>query len=173
MKPAWNARQIALGAALLVTLAAVVWASQQDSDPAPAVVGARAASPVASTPSASPSPSVGGAPLENLRQPQKPQANAFAPRSFHVPPPAPKRVVAPAPPPPAPTAPPLPFTFVGMLKEAEGTVAFVARGEQLYSLRVGEVVDGSYRVEAIDAAGVTFLYLPLNETQRLKAGDPS
>jgi hypothetical protein len=169
VKPAWNRRQVALGAALVATLAAVLWASRLEPQ---AVVAARAPAANASAPAALPPP-VAGLRLEARRAPHRPQADAFAARSFYVPPPAPKRVAAPVAPPPPPSAPPLPFTYVGMLKEAGGTVAFVTRGEQLYTLRVGELVDASYRVEAIEVGGVTFRYLPLNETQTLKAGDAS
>jgi hypothetical protein len=115
--------------------------------------------------------------IEALRRSDEasPRANVFAPKSFYVPPPKPKKVAEPPPPPPPPPmAPPLPFTYMGMLRESsDSTVVFVVRGDRLHSVRVGDVIDGTYRVEDVGADQVTFVYLPLNQKQTLKTGGSS
>jgi len=83
------------------------------------------------------------------------------------PPPAPVVALPPPPPPPPPTAPPLPYSFVGMLEDKSRPQAFLARGEVLNIVKVGDVIDNSYRVEALSASQVVLTYLPLNQTQTL------
>ncbi len=98
--------------------------------------------------------------------------DAFSPTSWTPPPPpppppAPVVVAPPPPPPPPPTAPPLPYSFVGMLEDKSRPQAFLARGEVLNIVKVGDVIDNSYRVEALSASQVVLTYLPLNQTQTL------
>lgn len=185
MSALWNKRRIALAAILVLTLAAVVWANHMERMDAPApgsdvqealvsqwtgttsgaTAGTKSTSATATT------PALAVAHIVSLRQADEtpPSANVFAPKSFYVPVAAP-----PPPPPPPPTAPPLPFTYMGMLKEAGGsTVVFVVRGERLHSVRIGDVIDGTYRVEAVGPEEVTFVYLPMNEKQTLKIGGSS
>jgi hypothetical protein len=72
-----------------------------------------------------------------------------------------------APPPPSPpTAPPLPFSFVGLLEQKSGKpTAFLAKGEALVVAGVGDVIDGTYRVESLSPTGVVVTYLPLSQRQ--------
>ena len=70
-------------------------------------------------------------------------------------------------PPAAPSAPPLPFSYLGRYIDGEKTEIFIARGEEHYSVRKGETLDGQYKVEAISPAAVTFIYLPLGTRQKL------
>jgi hypothetical protein len=84
------------------------------------------------------------------------------------PPPAPK--AAPPPPPPPPTAPPLPFTFVGLLERgAARPAAFLAKGEALHVVGVGDVIDGAWRVESLAPHQIVVTYLPLGQRQTLTA----
>jgi hypothetical protein len=63
---------------------------------------------------------------------------------------------------------------MGMLREASGAaVVFITRGERMYSVRAGDVIDGTYRVEAVGAGEMTFVYLPMNEKQTLRIGESS
>ncbi|MNZ99389.1 hypothetical protein D3C78_1187100 [compost metagenome] len=90
-----------------------------------------------------------------------------------APPPAPAPVwtpPAPVAPPPA-TAPPLPFEFVGKLDDAQRLRVFLTRGEKIYTVTVGDVIDGTYRVERIKGDEMVLTYLPLNVTQTLSVGD--
>lgn len=192
MSALWTKRRIALAAALLLTLAAV-WASRMEYADAPAPTRIARDAPAArgtgtsgatadaiSTPAvvaesapAAAAPELAVARVATLRQAGEvspPRANVFASKSFYVPRPKPKRVTVVAPPPPPPVAPPLPFTYMGVLKEGGNTVVFVVSGERLHSVRVGDVIDGTYRVEAVNAEEVTFVYLPMNEKQTLRIG---
>jgi len=68
-------------------------------------------------------------------------------------------------------APPLPFTFVGMVER--GTLApqaYLAKGETLLIVGVGDVIDNkTYRVDALLPTAVTLTYLPLAKQQTLNA----
>jgi hypothetical protein len=96
----------------------------------------------------------------------------FAAKSWHVapapPPPAPP--LPPPPPPPAPGAPPLPFKFMGKFDDATSLKAFLQRDERVYTVGVGDVIDGTYRVASINAGQMTLIYLPLNIPQTLAVG---
>jgi hypothetical protein len=83
-----------------------------------------------------------------------------------APPPPPPPPVAP-PPPPKPVAPPLPFSFVGMVERgADRPQAYLAKGDALLVVAVGDVIDNNtYRVDALAATGVVLTYLPLNKQQ--------
>jgi hypothetical protein len=90
-----------------------------------------------------------------------------------APPPAPPPPPAPAPAPApaaAPTAPALPFQFFGKLDDGERLRVFLLRGERIHTVSVGDVIDGTYRVERIDGGQMTLIYLPLNISQTLSVG---
>ena len=77
----------------------------------------------------------------------------------------------PPPPPPAPpTAPPLPFRYLGRLDDAKTLTAFLQKSEQVYAVRPGEVIEGTYRVDTIQPGVITLTYLPLAIQQTLAAG---
>lgn len=86
----------------------------------------------------------------------------FPVRSFQPPPP-------PAPP-VQPTAPPLSFRHGGMYEDGGPPAALLAEGERLHIVRVGDMVDGRYRVSSVSRARVDLVYLPLNQTQSLASG---
>jgi hypothetical protein len=103
----------------------------------------------------------------------EPIKDAFAPRSWAPPQPEP----APFAPPPqaesapsATVAPPLPYQYLGQLSEQGRTLVFLARGETPVMGGVGEILDGTYRIERIAATAVEFTYLPLNTRQLLAVG---
>lgn len=123
--------------------------------PAAAVAGA-AAPPIAAVSEA--------APVARFDV-QTSAADLFAARSWQPPPP-------PAPPASraeAPKAPPLPFIYLGKVLEDGAVMAFVGQGARTHLLRRGDVV-ADYKVEQITPADITFVYLPLNEKQRLTFG---
>jgi hypothetical protein len=95
----------------------------------------------------------------------------FAPKGWlpPPPPPAPLGPAAAAPPPPPPTAPPVPFRFVGLIEERSAKpAAFIAKGEALYVVHVGDVVETNYRVESFNSAQVVVIYLPLQQRQTIE-----
>ena len=84
---------------------------------------------------------------------------------------------APAAPPPAaaaaprapaePVAPPLPYRVAGSIVREGVSNLLLARGDEVMPVEVGETLAGGYRVESIDATGITLLYLPLGVRERL------
>lgn len=76
-------------------------------------------------------------------------------------------VVVPEPPPQAPA---LPFRFLGRYIEDGQTVVFLQHNEQNFAAKIGEVLQQTYKVQAITASAMTFVYLPLNQTQNLDIG---
>lgn len=93
----------------------------------------------------------------------------FAIRVPKIPPP-PISTQAVVQPPAKPVAPPLPFKYLGLMADGGQLIVFVARGDELLSLKQGDVVANQYRVDAATEASVTFVYLPLNERQVLAFG---
>lgn len=98
--------------------------------------------------------------------------DAFAPHSWTPPP---KPVARPTPPPPPPAAPPPPpqppaltLVYLGQLEVAgEDTVYYLAQGERVFAVSVGDTINGLYRVLAPEGRALALLYLPLNIKQLL------
>jgi len=73
------------------------------------------------------------------------------------------------PPPSPPSAPPLPFTYFGRVAGPSGAGSvYIARGNDLLTVKAGEVIDGVYRVERITEEEIVFVYLPLDVRQALR-----
>lgn len=164
MKP--SIRSLVLGLALLAAIAAsVVGVSDEDAAPKTASVPRVPSATRAGLP---PRQAV-AAPVDAVpRRFGPPVANLFAVRA------APARPIQAAIPQPAastpqPVAPALPFLYQGKLLEQDRVTAFLSLGPRTYLLRKGDVV-ADYRVVDIHAAGMTFVYLPLNIEQRLSFG---
>ncbi len=97
--------------------------------------------------------------------------NAFATKSWYVPPPPPPPAPPPKPlPPPPPKAPPLPFTYLGKFQDAALPVIFLVRGDRVLTVRAGDVIEGTYRVDGIVGATLGLTYMPLNIKQTLDIG---
>lgn len=95
--------------------------------------------------------------------------NAFGSTSWYVPPPPPP---PPKPqPPPPPTAPPMPFSFLGQYEEAKGRVILLVKGDQVYTVKVGDVIENTYRLDRADHGTVDMTYLPLNIKQSINTGN--
>lgn len=100
------------------------------------------------------------------------EVKLFSAKSWYIPPPPPPPP-KPVPPPP-PTAPPLPFTYLGKyLSPDAGLVFFLAKGDRLYTVPAGEIIDGIYRVEGISGGLLGLTYLPLNIKQSINIGEAS
>jgi hypothetical protein len=98
-------------------------------------------------------------------------SNLFRAMSWYVPPPPPPPPPPPKPvPPPAPTAPPLPFSFLGRYEEGQTLIILLVRGERIYTVSEGEVIDNTYRVERLTGGQLELTYLPLNIKQTISAG---
>jgi hypothetical protein len=82
---------------------------------------------------------------------------------------APPAVVAPAPPKP----PPLPFGYGGSGRVNGKRVLFLERDNHSSLLvQVGDIVDGTYRVDALDPNRAVLRYLPMNIAQVMVFGSP-
>ena len=75
-------------------------------------------------------------------------------------------VVAPPPPPP-PSAPPLPFNYLGRMVDSPAETLYLRQGERTVIAKVGDVLDGVYRLETASESGLDFVYLPLDARQTL------
>lgn len=96
-------------------------------------------------------------------------ADVFGATSWYVPPPPPPPR-PPAPPPP-PTAPPLPFTYLGRYEDAPTKLTILVKGERMYTVSEGDVIENTYRVERVEPGLVELTYLPLNIKQSLRTGE--
>jgi hypothetical protein len=88
---------------------------------------------------------------------------ASDPFSVHSWMPASKPVAAPAP--AAPVAPPLPFRFAGQFYRDSGAEVYLGRGEEIFPVKEGDMLDGEYKVEAVTASEVRFLHVPSGTSQ--------
>ena len=169
---AFTRRRLVLGVVLCMTLAAALWVSQgEEAESAPD--SAAAARPGPAHPPSRREASADGTPpllLDRLarRAPAGPNQDAFAGRSWVAPPPP----VVEAPP-AAPSAPPLPFTYIGKMQEGETgpLTIYLVQGEQAYSVKKGDVIDKTYRVESMDTTHIVLTYLPLAVKQTLTFGN--
>ncbi|CAN5146454.1 hypothetical protein BH11PSE10_BH11PSE10_07440 [soil metagenome] len=167
-------RQWLLGAALVAALGATWWASQSgDDELVQPVAGSkrRAAAPAARA--------AREAPAEAAAAPTDWQAvqraawaavpdSQFAAWSPPPPPPAPRVVKAPPVAPPAPVAPPFPYQIIGSLRDQGGqTQAFLSGPSRSLNARVGDVIDGQWRVDQVSASGLALTWLPAQLKQQI------
>ena len=159
-----RARWTVLSLALAATLAAVVWVGDSSEPEVVTVAPTKSAPRDAFAPATRPALA-----LDKLNRRgtagDTTANNAFPGQSWYVPPPPPKPV-----PPPPPAPPPLPFTYMGKLVEDGKLTVFLLRDDKNYAIKPGDTLDGSYRVDSVDAQRVVFTYLPLNMQQTLVIG---
>lgn len=102
---------------------------------------------------------------------EAPDNNGFSAMSWYVPPPPPPPPKpVPPPPPPPPTAPPMPFSFMGRYEEGGTLIILLVKGDRLYTVSEGEVIENTYRVEHLTGGQLELTYLPLNIKQTISAG---
>lgn len=88
------------------------------------------------------------------------------------------RTWQPAPPPPpnpqearpaAPSTPPLPFVYAGQIGDLQTgkVIVYLTRGDVVYTVSAGDVLDERYRLESITERQLTFVYLPMKAQQTL------
>jgi hypothetical protein len=69
--------------------------------------------------------------------------------------------------PAAPTVPPMPYRVAGAVLQDGATQIVLARGDTVLTVREGDTLDGTYRVDSINAHHVTLTYLPLGAREDL------
>jgi hypothetical protein len=164
-----------LGALLVLALIAAAVPDEQRDDEGMARAVSRPQAPAAVAADAAQPPRIA---LDRLRReaPAGPARDLFTSKSWYIaPPPPPPVEIAPAPPPPPPSAPPLPFSYMGRLLEdaSQHPVYFLVKGDKLYTVAEGELIDGTYRLDGIDSGQLALTYLPLNIRQFLPLGSGS
>lgn len=97
----------------------------------------------------------------------------FSVTSWYVPPPPPPSRPSPPPPPPKPTAPPLPFSYLGSYQESQAVILMLVKGDRIYTVSAGDVIENIYRVEGVVGGRVELTYLPLNIKQTIDTGEAS
>jgi hypothetical protein len=92
------------------------------------------------------------------------RANLFAPRDAPRPKPAP--VVA-APPEVSAPPPPMPYRVAGQVNGGGRGEVLLTKGERVFTVRPGDVLEDGYRVEAIEPSRITLVYTPLGTAHAL------
>jgi hypothetical protein len=70
--------------------------------------------------------------------------------------------------PPQPVAPPVPYRVAGQVVHDGAMEVVLANGERVSTVREGDVLDETYRVQSITPDSVTLVYLPLNMPQQIQ-----
>lgn len=101
-------------------------------------------------------------------------SNVFGATSWAPPPPPPApapvvQVLVPADP-PKPTAPPMPFNYLGLYQEGTLRSAILSKGDHVYTVSPGDVIEGVYRVEDFKEKEIELTYIPMNIRQTLSTG---
>ena len=91
----------------------------------------------------------------------------FPPLSWTPPPPLPEKSASP----PPPMAPPVPFVYLGKKLEGGQWEAYLGVGEQVFIVREGMTLAGTYKVKAVSPPTLTLIYLPLKQSQAIPIGE--
>lgn len=101
---------------------------------------------------------------ESLQLPERRGLARARGELFAAPPPAPAPAAVVA---PAPVAPPLPYRFAGVVLRGAESEVLLSKGDLVFPVKIGDTLDGTYRVESIGADGIELLYLPLGTRDRI------
>ena len=74
--------------------------------------------------------------------------------------------------PPPPTAPPLPFRYIGKLLGDDEYIVFLSLHGKSLSVKMGDVLQQTYRVDEIKPPMMQVTYLPMNIQQTFMIGEP-
>ncbi|TCV89642.1 hypothetical protein [Sulfurirhabdus autotrophica] len=164
-------RWILISTALLLTLGAVFWVSNQEESAT--AKNEFTLSTHAKTTSKKHNDSVESTNVIQLDKLNRSSLDAhadlndiFKGKSWYVPPPPPK----PQPPPP-PSAPPLPYTYMGKLIDGGKLSIFLSKQDRNFIIKEGDTLEGMYRVESITPSNITLTYIPLNIKQIMQIGE--
>lgn len=154
---------VLIGLAVLVAIGTALW---PEASPSTDVVATsqRPERPMdKARPSAAPAESVGSPRLVHAAA-----VDLFAGHSWYRPPP-PVPVVEMAPPPP--TAPPFPFVYIGQYERpGDKPVYYLQRGESVFDVQVGQVLDGVWNIDAVADGRMRLTYAPLKLQQVISVG---
>lgn len=81
-------------------------------------------------------------------------------------------IVTPNETPPVPTAPALPFAFMGRMSDGAVAMVYLSRGEESWSVKGGETLDGNYKVVSVNPQQIVFEHVPTGTQQTLAIPEP-
>lgn len=81
-------------------------------------------------------------------------------------------VIAPNEAPSLPTAPALPFTFMGRMSDGSVAMVYLSRGEESWTVKGGETLDGNYKIVAVNPQQIIFEHVPTGTQQILAIPEP-
>lgn len=90
----------------------------------------------------------------------------FQSKSWYKAPPSPPIQSAPVVP-VLPSAPALPFAFVGRMVDGDVVTLFLVRNNQPYAVKVNDIIDSVYQIDAITDHDADMTYLPMKISQKL------
>ena len=64
----------------------------------------------------------------------------------------------------------MPFEYIGRYEDTTGLIVFLSKGDNIYTVSQGDVIDDTYLVGPIDGESMELTYLPLKEKQIIKTG---
>lgn len=67
----------------------------------------------------------------------------------------------------APTAPPMPYRYAGKVVQGGRLSVLLSKGDTVFPIKAGDILDGAYRVEAIGESQITLVYLPLKQKETI------
>jgi hypothetical protein len=67
----------------------------------------------------------------------------------------------------------MPFSFLGRYVDGERQTILLVKGERIYTVAEGEVIENTYRVERLQGGVLEMTYLPLNIKQTITTGQPA
>lgn len=71
-----------------------------------------------------------------------------------------------------PTAPALPFTFMGRMSDGAVAMVYLSRGEESWTVKGGETLDGNYKVVSVNPQQIVFEHVPTGTQQTLALPEP-
>ena len=163
-------RWIFLGLMLCGTLAAAAWVGREEGTNDEEITAPQNGNPTANAAfKKQESQELPKLELDKLKRGavDKAEQNLFVAKSWYILPPPSPEVGKPV----APAAPRLPFAYMGKLQEESGRlIVYLSKGEQTYSVSQGDVIDDTYRIDAIESGQIVMTYLPLTVQQTLSIG---
>ncbi len=146
---------------LLLTIVAALWPVPENGSVDAVATRPSAARKLASVRDTSPTRQLGS--LTSANPAREREIVDLFPRQSYTPPAANAA-------PEKPTAPELPFSYGGRYTEGGNVLVFLKGGDKIHTVRLGDIVNASYRVEKIAPEAITLTYLPLGLQQTLQTG---
>ena len=63
----------------------------------------------------------------------------------------------------------MPFNYLGRYQDGATLIILLTKGDRVYTVSVGSVIENTYRVERLNGSVLELTYLPLNMKQTISA----